>query len=105
MNALSFIDSPPKQTPLGVAVIYGDEGFLRVHSLDLLRRLVLGDGDDFGQTRLSGPAAELAEVLDELNTPPLFGARRLVIVEDADDFVSRYRKPLEEYAKADAKKP
>jgi DNA polymerase-3 subunit delta len=38
-------------------------------------------------------------VLDALATATLFGAaRRLVIVEDADTFVSQYRGELEEYA-------
>ena len=39
------------------------------------------------------------DVLDELSTMALFGGgRRMVIVEDADDFVSRYRASLEDYA-------
>jgi DNA polymerase-3 subunit delta len=36
-------------------------------------------------------------VLDELRTLPFFSKRRLVIVEEADPFVSKYRKDLEAY--------
>ena len=36
-------------------------------------------------------------VLDELFTLPFFSRRRLVIVEDADTFVTKYRKDLEAY--------
>ena len=42
-------------------------------------------------------AAELADVLDELRTPGFFAPRRVVIVRDADDFVTTHRQALESY--------
>ncbi len=46
---------------------------------------------------IDGERAELAEVLDELRSFAMFGGHKLVIVRDADDFVSRFREPLEKY--------
>ncbi len=46
---------------------------------------------------LPGRGTELADVLDELFTLPFFSQRRLVIVEDADTFVTKHRKELEAY--------
>src|SRR5262249_29894331 len=47
--------------------------------------------------RFPGPVTELAAVLDELFTLPFFSPKRLVIIEDADTFVTRHRKDLEAY--------
>ena len=43
---------------------------------------------------IDGERAELAEVLDELRSFAMFGGHKLVIVRDADDFVSRFREQL-----------
>jgi DNA polymerase III subunit delta len=42
----------------------------------------------------------LRDVLDELSTVAMFGGNRLVVVEDADDFVSHYREEMEDYVAA-----
>jgi DNA polymerase-3 subunit delta len=44
-----------------------------------------------------GPAAELADVLDECRTMSLLASVRLVCVRDADAFVAEYREALEKY--------
>ena len=57
-----------------------------------------GDEDrEAAISRFSGPVAPLADVLDEVCTLPFFSRRRLVIVEEADPFVSKHRKDLEAY--------
>ena len=48
-------------------------------------------------SRFPGPQTDLADMLDELFTLPFFSKRRLVIVEDADTFVTKHRKDLEAY--------
>ena len=45
----------------------------------------------------SGAGHSLADVLDELFTLPFFSRRRLVVVEEADTFVTKHRKDLEAY--------
>ena len=37
-------------------------------------------------------------MLDELRSFAMFGGAKLVVVRDADEFIGRYREPLEDYA-------
>ena len=63
-----------------------------------LRHAVLGDDEgDFSLTNFEGRTAEFREVAVELLTLAMFGSRRLVVVDEADEFVSRYREALEDY--------
>jgi DNA polymerase-3 subunit delta len=63
-----------------------------------LRTLVLGsDEDSFALSAHSGDKAAFAAVRDDVSTLPFFGSRRLVLVEQADSFVSRWRDLLEKY--------
>ena len=82
-----------------VWVVFGDETFLKQESLDHLRSSVLGQDDgEFSLTEFVGDDALAPEVFDCLSTVALFGAgRRLVIVREADNFVSRHRAILEAY--------
>jgi len=97
MDSLAFLDSPgPELQP--VYVLHGDEDFLKRQVVATLRRLVFGEGDgDFGLSTHAGDKATFAAVGDELETLPFLGPRRLVVVEDADPFVTRYRAALEKY--------
>ena len=80
-----------------VYVLVGSDAFL----LDAYRReiveVVLADADP--QTALASyeSSADLAEVLDALRTLPFLAPRRLVVVRDADEFVSAHRDALEQY--------
>jgi len=67
----------------------------------------LGDdeeGQDVGTTRFEGKDTELKTVCDELWTVSMWGNRRLVVVDDADEFVSQNRSGLEKYLEKPAKK-
>jgi DNA polymerase-3 subunit delta len=78
-----------------VYAIVGSDRFLRGAAL---KELLDGAGDDMdamGPTRVDGDGADAAAVLDEMRTPSLLGGRRLVIVDDADDFISANRAILE----------
>ena len=58
--------------------------------------MLSGEDAGFSLTTFAGKEAQLREVLDALATVSLFGGgRRLVIVEDADPFVTQYRAELE----------
>ena len=96
MDALKFVESSPKVPPKGMIAIYGEEIFLRQQSLSKVMQLVVGE-NEFGVKRFSGLNSSLADILDELNTPPLFGSCRLIVLEEADDFVTRQRQALESY--------
>src|SRR6478735_8037923 len=98
LTALEYLAAPEKNPPAAVCVVHGDEAFLKSEVLAALRREVLGATDsEFSLTVLVGKEARLRDVMDELATVTLFGdGRRLVIVEDADSFVTEYRAELED---------
>jgi DNA polymerase-3 subunit delta len=99
LHALDYLSQAEKHPPRPVSAIYGDESFLRRQSLLKLREAVLGrEEGSFSFTAFNGDNAELSDVLDELATVAMFGGvKRLVVVEEADNFVSRYRQQLEDY--------
>lgn len=98
--ATTFLNSPDKHPAAGACAIYGDETFLKREVIGALRQQVLGaEQDEFSLTTFSGRSGlALRDVLDALATASLFGGgRRMVVVEEADDFVSGYRAELEDY--------
>jgi DNA polymerase-3 subunit delta len=98
MDSLAFLEKPPGPPPRPVYVLHGDEDFLKRQVLSALRALVLGSGgDDFGLSSHEGDKAAFAAVHDELTTFPFLGGHRLVVVDNADPFVSRHRAHLEKY--------
>ena len=98
LHAIDYLAQSDKYPPRPVCVAYGDDLFLRRQVLLRLRHAVLGeDQGDFSLTTFEGPTAELRNVVAELDTMAMFGAQRLVVVEEADEFVSRYREALEAY--------
>src|SRR5262249_7545179 len=75
----------------------GDEAFLQRRVMAALRTLVLGREEGFNLSTHAGEKAAWGAVLDDLQTLPLLGPRRLVVVEGADPFVTRERPRLEKY--------
>jgi DNA polymerase III subunit delta len=95
MEALAYLERPRLQR---LFVVHGDEDFLRRRVLLAIRHVVLGQGggdDGLSFSMHSGETATFAAVMDELQTVPFFGERRLVVVDDADPFVTEYRARLE----------
>lgn len=84
-----------------VIAIVGADRFLRA---EMVRDMIARSGADggLGPTHFDGERATLAEVLDEVRTPSLLGGSRLVIVNDADELISRFREKLERYCAAPA---
>src|SRR5262249_30790056 len=85
--------------PVPIYAVVGDDPYLRREVLEAIAARVFGGpADDLGVTRFPGDTASLADVLDEVRTLPFLVKRRIVIVEDADKFVTAHRKELEGYA-------
>ena len=83
-----------------VYVLHGADAFLLdAHRSDIVSAVV-GDADP--QTSVAGydGSAELADVLDDLRTLPFLAPKRVVIVRDADAFVSANREALEKYLRS-----
>ena len=105
MHVTQFLKEPSKHETGPMAVLYGPQRFLRQEALAAVTRLVLGAGDaEAGLTRFEGKEADWKTVSDELLTVSMWGGRRLVLVEDADDFVTKHRAALEKYLDKPAKK-
>lgn len=98
-EALDFLAHPDKHAATGVCVLFGDEAFLKRRVLSELKEQVLsGEDAEFSVTTFDGRTVQMRDVLDALATRALFGGgRHLVIVEEADDFVSQNRPALEDY--------
>ena len=99
LSAFEFLarEKTPPVPP--VCVLFGDEPLLRTESLQRIRAAVLDSDDgDLSFTVFQGDDIEPRELFDELATVSMFGGgKRMVVVEDADKFVSKNRDRLEEY--------
>ncbi len=104
-TAFEFTATPDKFPIKPFCVLYGDEPLLARDALALIdSRVLAGEDAEFSRITFSGdksanPQLEWRTVIDELSTSALFGGgQRLVIVDNADEFVSRSREQLEAYA-------
>ena len=97
--ALDYLAQPEKHPPQPVCALFGDESFLRRQAILCLRTAVLGGDDgDFSLSTFEGRGTLFRDVHEVLSTVAMFGGgKRLAVVEDADDFVTRYRTLLEDY--------
>lgn len=84
-----------------IYAVVGGEEFLKRQAMEQITRSVLGDADPslaLSEYDCAGTVAELAGVLDDLRTLPFLADRRLVIVREADKFITMHRESLEDYA-------
>ena len=78
-----------------IYALVGSDPFLQLRKLAEILTL-LPPGAQRGD--YEGDRAELADVLDDLRSFAMFGGGKVVVVRVADEFVSRYREQLEDYA-------
>ncbi|MFL5327944.1 MAG: DNA polymerase III subunit delta [Gemmataceae bacterium] len=98
MDALKFLERSSKAKPAPIYVLTGDEDFLRRQVVEKLIADLLGDADpSFAVTTLEGEAAQWSTVKSELDTLPFLAPRRVVVIEQADPFVTEYRTQLEKH--------
>lgn len=78
-----------------IYALVGSEPFLQLQKLaDVLAVLPPGaQRSDF-----DGEKAELADVLDDLRSFAMFGGGKVVVVRNADEFITRFRPQMEDYA-------
>jgi DNA polymerase III delta subunit len=83
--------------PAALSPIYalvGSDSFLQLqHLSEILARA----GKGAQRIDVDGERAELAEVLDEVRCFAMFGGGKVVVVQNADAFITRYREQLEDY--------
>lgn len=102
MHAIEFLTQKNAEISSSVLVMYGSERYFRQ---EILQRIPGASGEeaDLTLTRIAGPDADLRDVMADLKTVSMFGDRRIVLVEDADEFVSTNRGALEKYVTQPAK--
>ncbi len=101
MRALEWLRDPSSHPQKPVYVVYGDDVYLSHEVSASIARSVLGaEADELAVSRFEGDSASLADVMDELRMLPFFSRRRIVVVADADPFVTENRRELETYVDA-----
>lgn len=96
------------ELPPPVAVIFGDEEFQKSAALRrLLDSLLPPEANrDMALCEYDGTRAEdqggpvLATVMDDLATLPFLADRRVVVIRDADGFITAHREQLERYVES-----
>ena len=103
MHATAYLKQPGRQATGPIVVVYGDERALKLSVLQALVETVL-QGDDAGLTRFAARELDFRTLADELRTVSMWGDKRLVVVDDADDWLSANRGALEKYVEKPAQK-
>lgn len=84
-----------------VYAVVGNDRFRKRQTIDAIcEQLANNGGSDEKPSRYEGAKTELAIVLDDVRTYSLLGGARIVIVEEADTFITRNRANLEKYCAA-----
>ncbi|MFP4223371.1 MAG: DNA polymerase III subunit delta [Phycisphaeraceae bacterium] len=83
-----------------ICVLTGPEEMLKRQHLQELRQSLEKEHGEVETFTFDGKSAELAEVLDELRSYSLMQTYKLVLVDEADQFVKTHRQALERYAES-----
>lgn len=98
MDCLTFLNRDLKGKCPSILVVHGDESFLKQMAIARIKEWALGkEADDLSLSLFTGDSTDWSAVIGDLGTPSFFGGNRLVLVEAADPFVSKYRAKLEKY--------
>ncbi len=99
---------PAGKQPKTVYAVVGKDALLRgeavaalMHELGLVGLAGVGEsGGDVARVDGASDDLKLADVLDDVRTLSLLGDRRVVVVDNADKFITAHRKALEKYCAA-----
>jgi DNA polymerase-3 subunit delta len=102
VHAFDFLEQAGDLNPVSLCVAFGDDRFLKRLVVSRIRQRLAGSEDaEMSATVYQGDKAQWRDIRDELQTRSLFHAGpRIVVVEDADEFVTQNRGHLEELAAA-----
>jgi len=100
MHATEFPRKAKTAPQAALIVLHGAERHLKSAAIGILQRELFGSSgnDSLGLVRFSGRDLEFKTVRDELQQVSMFSDRKIVLVEEADEFVTEYRAQLENYA-------
>jgi len=105
MHVTDYLWEPLKYPAKPVCVLYGEETYLKHLAFRQIRDLTLSQEDaEFSLSRFEGSGTTFSAVLEEVSTTAMFGGgKRLIVVEDADKFVTNNRESLEKYCEKPSK--
>ncbi len=87
-----------KQNIFPIYVVEGEEkSLVDIEVENIIHQLLEPDQIELGLLRLQSSEAVLTDCLDELRTLPFLVPRRVVLIKDAEDFISDNRESLENY--------
>jgi DNA polymerase-3 subunit delta len=87
-------------TDTRILVLFGPEQMVMQEHMDTLKAAITKAHGDYEVFRFDGKTATLADVFDELRGYSLMSTYKLVIVDDAEQFVKAHRAALERYAES-----
>jgi DNA polymerase-3 subunit delta len=98
MDALPFLAAATtRRQP--IYALAGDEDFLKRLVRDKIIAAAFGDADpEFAVATYAGEKLDFSTVRNDLDTLPFLAPCRVVVVENADPFVTEFRPQLEQYA-------
>ncbi len=99
MLAVDFLADKAPFKPIPVLALYGPERYFRIETLKRIPGLS-GEEAEGSLTRLQGATADFRSVISELKTVSRFGDSRVVLIEEADPFVTANRSALEKYVQS-----
>lgn len=97
MDGWSLLEKNAKYDVKPVTVVAGKEYYLKTLVCEKLESMVLPESAEMARSIYDGESVDWATVKDDLLTPPFGHPTRLVLLRNADDFVSKYREKLEKY--------
>jgi DNA polymerase-3 subunit delta len=105
-HAVEYLKPTGERDVPPIVILWGKERFLKLEVLQLLKRELFGDEaeESFGDSTVQGKTADYLKVMDELKTVSMWQPRRLLILEEADEFVTAHRAQLENYVLSPARK-
>lgn len=83
-----------------ICVLHGPDEIVRRQHLDELRTALEAAHGELEVSQYDGKTAALSDVLDELRSFSLMQQYKLVLLDDAETFVTAHRSVLERYAEA-----
>ncbi len=90
----------PKSISTALKPVYALVGSDPLLQNEALRHLQSQAPPDMQRADIDGAVALLADVLDEVRSFAMFGGSKMVVVRDADEFISRFRPQMEDYVAA-----
>lgn len=87
-------------TDTRILVLYGPEQMVMAEHMDTLKAAISKTHGDYETFRFDGKSATLADVFDELRGYSLMSTYKLVVIDEAEQFVKTHRSALERYAES-----